>query len=133
ADDGRGDVESALIGQSLSFGGNPGGLGNRDCTEALAELIGEIDEVGFFEIAPVGERDLALLGGELVVDEATVGKRAGVDVDDAGDAAGTRIRRPVGDRAPAGVADEHDLGGDGVDDVDDRVDVVAKPDAAAIR
>ena len=66
---------------------------------------------------------------------AALAHRETVDVDHPRDPAGPRVGRGVGDRAAAGVPDEHDLAAgrvDGVDHLDHGVDVVAQGDLRSV-
>jgi hypothetical protein len=56
-------------------------------------------------------------------------------VNDPGDSVGPGVDRGVGDGAAAGVPDEHDFAGDGVDGIDDRdyrVDMITQRDSRAM-
>ncbi len=70
-----------------------------------------------------------------VGDSAAVARGEAADVDNAGDPVGPRVDRGMSERGAGGVPDEHDLAVgrvDGVDDRDDRVDVVAQGDPGAV-
>src|SRR5919106_801552 len=71
--------------------------------------------------------------GKLVVGHVAVAEGTAVNVDDAGDAIRTGIRRGMRDRAPTAVADEHDGFRDRIDNGDHGVDVVSETDVRAVR
>jgi hypothetical protein len=126
---------ATLIEELLWVGRNMRRRRNGTFAELRTQLVIKINEVFLLEARPIRQGHLAVLGRELAVDHRTVTKRNAVDVHHTGDAVRPLIDRSMGDGATPRVPDQCQLTigrVQGVDHLDNRVDVVTQRDLGAV-